>query len=289
MIYLHAFGKHFLIRSTDYRISLKLERSMYSVCMDSPEKWFWVYDSPARVSSTIQAGIAILLANRQVSEEAAHVLYSTSTFHFDDPESLAVFLLATPERHLAITKRVTITIILHPEQSVPALWVHYISIAVLFKMRQLKNFEVGIWATYPETPQPHLRRSRHFTRLKNSKSMPFLERGTVAFIGDKPRKRRADRDTMSPGRLAQDMMQLIKGEPSESDGLKRWTLIDCSHPTTVTVSLTKTKSRTPKESCLGPKCHKPFSLVRNHESVKFTVHSCTDLLIRDCASEVSLM
>lgn len=213
MIYLHAFEKHFLIRSTDYRISLKLERSMYSVCMECPEKWSWCHDSPIRVSSTNKADIAILLANRQISEEAAQVLYSTSTFHFDDAESLAVFLLATPERHLAIMTRLTITITLHPEQSVPALWVHYISKGVLFKMKQLKIFEVCIWATYPES---HSRRSRQSTRLKNSKSMPFLERATVAVIGDKARKRKADRDIISPGRLAQDIVQLIKGKPSES-------------------------------------------------------------------------
>ena len=66
------------------------------------------------VSSTSRPRIAMLLVNRQILKEASYVLYSASTFHFDDPESLAVFLLATPERQLAVMTRLIITIIPRP-------------------------------------------------------------------------------------------------------------------------------------------------------------------------------
>lgn len=240
-VYFYAFGEHFQIQSMDYRLSLRLGCSMYSVCMESPEQWSWSHGSPMRVSSTSQSQIAILLANRQISEEALYVLYSASTFHFDDPESLAVFLLATPERHLALMTKLVITVINHPERSPPDAWMHYISIGVTCKMKHLKIFEVCIWATYPE---PHLRRSLHYKKLGNSEFMPCLERGMVTFVGDNPRKKRAIRDSMGPLGLAQTIVKLILGKPRSSRGAMRWKWAKCSHTTTIDVSPTNTKIRT---------------------------------------------
>ena len=183
---------------------------MYSVCLESPEQWLWRHGSPVRVSSTSHSQIAILLANHQISEEALSMLYSTSTFHFDDPESLAVFLLATPERHLAVITRLKITATLHPGRSAPNAWIHYISIGIIGKMKHLKIFEVCIWATYKE---PRRRRSQHHKIRGKSESMPCLERGVVALVQDKPRDRMIHRDTIGPAGLADTIVNLIVGKP----------------------------------------------------------------------------
>ena len=183
----------------------------------------------------------MLLLNRQISEEASHVLYSAPTFHFDDPESLAVFLLATPERHLAVITKLIITIILHPEQSAPAAWMQYIASGVIGKMKGLKVFEVCIWATYPE---PYLRESRQFEKLGNSKYMPCLERGIVAVVEDRPRRRKAFRNALGAARLAHMIADLIIGEPGESHRATRWRIVQRSCPTTASLYLTNNKLRT---------------------------------------------
>ena len=220
-VYFYTFGAHFHIQSMSigYTPSLMIGRSMYSVCLESPEQWSWSHKSPVRVSSTSHSQIAILLSNHRISEEALSVLYSTSMFHFDDPESLAVFLLATPERHLAVITRLKITAILHPEGSAPNAWTHYISIGIMGKMKHLKFFEVCIWATYPE---PYGRRSHRCERRGNSESMPCLEHGIVALVRDKLRNKRLHRNTMGPAELANTMVKLMERKWGSSGGA-RWT------------------------------------------------------------------
>ena len=99
--------------------------------------------------------------------------------------------------------------IIHPQEPAPDAWMHYISIGVVCKMKSLKVFEVCIWATYPN---PYRRGSRHFRKLGNSESMPCLERGIVAFVGDIPRKRRVLKNSKGPIELAKAVVYLMIGK-----------------------------------------------------------------------------
>ena len=207
-VYRYVLGKHYQIQSTNYKLAVRLGCSMYSVLLESPDQWSWHNGYPIRVSSTDRSQTGLLLANREISKEVSYILYSASTFHFDDPESLSIFLLATPERHLAVITKLMITIILPPEDPVYNAWLHIIGLCVTRKMKRLKLFEVSIWAIYPE---PHLRASRCAIRLRNSVSMPCLEHGAVALVRDRPRKRIALGESVTPAELAEAVVGLLRG------------------------------------------------------------------------------
>ena len=178
--------------------------------------WGWDqwHNGPIRGFKARHSNIGILLGNRQISREALNILYSKTTFHFDDIPSLNAFVTATPDTSLAVMTNLTLTLTFQRPEIITLNWTYQLSIC-LGKMQSLRFLDLSIWSSGLGPSNPRQRRTKCVGDYKQSALLPRLERGLVIFTGDKSFTRRdtIDTITISPLELCYEIAGLIKGVP----------------------------------------------------------------------------